>query len=218
MLDNDKIFQLKSTVNMLRNEMMKHGDWSYTGSFENFKNPPLLQFFLTHLLLGRHVHKVSEMRNEEVDKIIDVSCQFLIQNSRTDRQVKHQPNQDDVFLQILQTPPSIGLPLAIHSRLRVRNLVNNRSNVYIGSYYRKINDIEKRVEQVVLCRMVETGGYCLSDFVKKGVNIWFAVDNIDLLEDTPTGQNTFHGMVIVMNYKNIDGESVNQSLVIPEKL
>ena len=32
--------------------------------------------------------------------------------------------------------------------------------------------------------MKETGGFCLSDFVKKGVNIWFAVDNIDLLEDT----------------------------------
>lgn len=219
MLDNDdKISQLRSTANMLRNEMMGHRDWSFNGSFEDFKNPPLLQFFLTHLLFGRHVHKVSEMRNEEVDKMVDVSCQFMIQNSRTDRQVKHQPKKDDVFLQTLQTPLSIGLPLAIHSRVRDRNLVNNLSDVYIGSDYRKIVDIEKRVEQAVLRRMVETGGYCLPDFVKKGVNIWFAVDNIDLLEDTPTGQNTFHGTVIVINQRNVDGEPVNQPLVIPEKL
>ena len=117
------------------------------------------------------MHKVSEMRNEEVDKIVDVSCQFLIQNSCTDRQVKHKPKKDDVFLQTLQTPLSVGLPLAVHSRVRDRNLVNNLSDVYIGSDYRKIVDIEKRVEQAVLHRMAETGGYCLPDFVKRGVNI-----------------------------------------------
>ena len=41
--------------------------------------------------------------------------------------------------------------------------------------------------------------FCLPDFVKKGKNIWFAIDNIDRLEDTPTGQNTFLGTVIVIN-------------------
>ena len=102
---------------------------------------------------------------------MDVSCQFLIQNSRTDRKVKHQPKKDDVFFQSLQTPLSIGLPLAIHSRVHDRNLVNNLSYVYIGSDYRKIIDIEKLVEPAVLRRMVETGGYCLPDSVEKGVNI-----------------------------------------------
>ena len=63
----------------------------------------------------------------------------LIQNSRTDCQVKQKPKKDDVFLQTLQTPLSVGL----------------------GGDYRKIIDIEKRVEQAVLGRMVGTGGYCL---------------------------------------------------------
>ena len=57
-----------------------------------------------------------------------------------------------------------------------------------------------------------------ADFVKKGKNIWFAINNIDLLEDTPTGQNTFHGTVIGINQRAEDGEPVNQPLVIPEKL
>ena len=74
------------------------------------------------------------------------------------------------------------------------------------------------MEQDVLQRMKETGGFCLPDFVKKGVNIWFAIDNIDLLEDTATGQNTFHGTVIVINQRAEDGEPVNQPLVIPQKL
>ena len=55
--------------------------------------------------------KVLEMRNDEMDIVVDISCQFLIQNSRTDRQVKHRPKKDDVFLQTLQTPLSAGLPL-----------------------------------------------------------------------------------------------------------
>ena len=41
-------------------------------------------------------------------------------------------------------------------------------------------NIEKRIEFAVLKRMEETGD--LPDFVKKGINIWFAIDNIDLLE------------------------------------
>ena len=49
--------------------------------------------------------------------------------------------------------------------------------------------------------------------MKKGVNVWFAVDNIDLLEDTPTGQNTFHGTVVVMNQRDQDGELINKPLL-----
>ena len=67
--------------------------------------------------------------------------------------------------------------------MRDKNLVNNLSEVDIGSDYRRILDHEKRVEQVVLQRMKETGGFCLPDFVKKGKNIWFAIENIDLLAD-----------------------------------
>ena len=147
-----------------------------------------------------------------------LSCQLLIQNSRTDRQVNHKPKKGNVCLETLQTPISVGLPLAVHAHVRDRNLVNNLSDVYIGSDFRKIIDIEKRDEQAVLGQMIQTGFYCLLDFVKKGLNIWFAVDNIDLVEDTPNGQNTFHGTVIVTNQRNVGGEPVNQPLVIPEKL
>lgn len=49
------------------------------------------------------------------------------------------------------------------------------------------------------------------DFVKRGVNILFPVDNIDLLDDTPTGQNTFHGTVFVSIQRADDGDAVNQS-------
>ena len=64
---------------------------------------------------------ISGMRNEELVKTVDVACQFLVQNTRSDRQVNHQPKKNDQFQLSVQTPLSIGLPLAIHSRVRTRN-------------------------------------------------------------------------------------------------
>ena len=104
------------------------------------------------------------MCNEELVKTVDVACQLLVQNTRSDRQVNHQPKQNDQFQQTVQTPLSIGLPLAIHARVRDKNLVNNLSEVYIGSDNRRILDLEKRVEQGVFQRMKETVGFCLPDF------------------------------------------------------
>ena len=83
----------------------------------------------------------------------------------------------------------------------MKKIVKNLSDIYIGSEYLKILNLEKRVEQGVLHRIEDSGGFCLPDFVKKNVNTWFAIDNIDLLEDTPTGQNKFHGTIIVINQR-----------------
>ena len=46
--------------------------------------------------------------------------------------------------------------------------------VYTGNDYKFVFDIEKHVEQSVLWRIIETGRFCLPDFVKRGVDIWFA--------------------------------------------
>ena len=108
---------------------MQQQKWSFTGSFEDFPNPPLLQFFLTHLLFGSHALDVSGMRDKEVNKVVDVVCQFVVQNTRTDRQVKHQPKANEEFKQAVKTPLTVGLPLAIHSRVRDKNLVNTLSDV-----------------------------------------------------------------------------------------
>jgi len=83
------------------------------------------------------------MRDEEVDKTVDVACQFLVKKTHTDRQVRHQPKTDEAFRQTVQTPLSIGLPLAIHSKVRDKNLVQNLSDVYIGCDYQKILELEK---------------------------------------------------------------------------
>jgi len=143
--DGETIGYLKKIANILRDEIMQHRNWVFDGNFENFENPPLLQFFLTHLLFGRHVHKVSGMRNDEVDKIVDAACQFLTQNTRSDRQVHHHSKRNNEFQQTVQTPLSVGLPLSIHTRVRDKILLNNLTDVYIGCDYQRILQIENRI-------------------------------------------------------------------------
>ena len=119
-----------------------------------FRTITLLQFFLTHVLFGSCALDVSEMRDKEVNKMVDVACQLVVQNTRTDRQVKHQPKANEGLKQTVKTPLSVGLPLAIHSRVRDKNLVSTLSDVYIRIDYKLVLDIEKRVEQSVLQRIV----------------------------------------------------------------
>ena len=69
---------------------MQLRDWSFTGTFDNFNTPPLLKFFLSNLLFARHGSKIAGKHDEEVDKIVEVACQFLTQNTRNNRQVKRQ--------------------------------------------------------------------------------------------------------------------------------
>ena len=96
---------------------------------------------------------------------------------------------------------NIGLPLAIHNKSRDKRSVQIFKELGIGRDYRFILNLEKRTEHAVYQRIQDAGGFCLPDFVKKGENVWFALDNIDCLEDTPYGQNTLHGTIIVLNEK-----------------
>lgn len=75
----------------------------------------------------------------------------------------------------------------------------------IGPWHRKA----RRAECSSAYRL--NGRIFLPNFVKQGVNIWFAVDNIDFSENTPTGQNTFHGKVIVLKQRAEDGETVKKN-------
>jgi len=65
------------------------------------------------------------------------------------------------------------------------------SRLLLGINYTDTVGIEKRISYGVAQR---TGGFCLPpSFTKKGISFYFAVDNIDFLENTSDGQNTIHG-------------------------
>lgn len=132
---------------------------------------------------------MSTKSKQEVCKTTSVVCQLLVQNLRSDQQVKYQ-SKKAILEQLILTPLVLGLFLAIHSRVRHKNLVHSLSDIYIGCEYRKIIGSEKCLKQGILQPMNATGRFCLPDFVKKGVNCWSAADNINILKDNSTGQKT----------------------------
>ena len=201
---------------VLRYEALDYRHWKFTGDFSTWKNPPVLEFFLKQIMIGPKHRQLKGVRKEDADKCVDVVCQMIVQNTKSDRQVNLKSER--VFKQPVETPLSVGVPLALHARFRDFHLVSNLSDVFIGNEYRHLIDFEKRVEFAVLERVASTGCYCIPDFVRRGVHLWFAIDNIDFLENTAYGQNTLHGTLLVLFQRDEDGELINPPLKIPLKI
>ena len=206
---------------MMRKELLDtRKKWKFSGKLnENIRNPPIIDFFLQQLLFGAHTLDVNGKRVIQVQQTVDMAIQILMQNVRTDRQMKYSSKTDAGFVQKSQTSLSIGLPLTIHNRFRDKSLVSLLSDMHIGSLNKTIMDIEKRVETAIVHEMSVTGSYCLPDFIKNDVTLYFATDNIDFQEDTAYSQNTLHRTILVVNQRqNEFAESLRGPLKIPENL
>ena len=95
---------ISAVANALRREALSYRDWKFDGSLDTFENPPLLRFFLNQLLFGRHTKTVTGKRDVEKQNALNVFCQNIVQNVRSDRQVKHKPKQDVGFRTCVETP------------------------------------------------------------------------------------------------------------------
>ena len=205
-----------AVLKAVRNESLQMRKWKFEGDFTTWQGPLLMKYILKYALVGHHSNKLHGLRDAEIEQTIDTINQVICQNVKTDRQIFLQ--SDLPFKQTVETPVSIGIPLSIHTRFRDYQLVQNLSDIYIGSEYRHLIDLEKRVEYAVLDRASQTSWYCIPDFIKKGVHLWFAVDNIDFQEFTAYGQNSLHGTVLVVFQRDEDGELINPPIKIPIKL
>ena len=161
---------------------------------------------------------MNNKRLPQVQRTVDIILQILMQNVKTDRQTKYSQKTEANLVPKSKTPISIGLPLTIHNRVRDKSLVCLLNNMHIGNSYKTILGIEKRIETAVINEMANTGGYCLPDFIKKDGPLYFAIYNIDFLEDSAYDQNTLHGTIIVVNQKqNEFAEPLRGPLLIPDK-
>ena len=72
-------------------------------------------------------------RSDEVEKCVDVACQFLTFNTRTERQVKHKTKEDTKCVCKVETPLSLALPLVMYQQVRSKTLVSMLSTIYLGT-------------------------------------------------------------------------------------
>lgn len=217
--NEDKVKQVQQVALTLRDSFLQNSKWTFRDKFDDYKHAPLPIYFLTMLCYGDTNLEFNLKRNEDAEKNIQTIYQLIAQSIRTKRQVKYKPKKKEFFRNMVQTPLMVGVTLVLHSELRSHNVAQNISQIYIGGDYQMILNLEKRIEQGLLQRMKDTKQvFCLPDFVKKDVDIVICIDNINFLEDTPTGQGTLNGTIATLNQRTLPGNPVYPPLKISEKL
>ena len=96
------------------------------------------------------------------------------------------------------TPKHIGLGLALHQATRSEMLVNlfHSANHTVG--INTIRRIDNSIANNILERYIENGCVYIPNNIKRGVFAHFSCDNIDVLESTLDGRNTFHSTQMVL--------------------
>ena len=117
--------RVMNVADIMREELLSHRqDWKFTGNLDDFQSPPITQFFITQLLFGSHSKHVINKLDDDVLKTTDMVCQFLVQHTKIDRQVKHQPKSDTTFVKTMDTPLSLGLAMSIHHEVTFSNVTS----------------------------------------------------------------------------------------------
>ena len=106
-----------------------------------------------------------------------------------------------------ETSLNVGLALEVHKSTRSKSLVEKLGQLDLTVPYKKVMEIEDCHRNAVLERMNFTGGVYRPPWLVHDMFVWFALDNIDFLEFTPSGMNTLHGTAIAVYQTASDSSS-----------
>ena len=101
--------------------------------------------------------------------------------------------------------------LAIHQAIRSKEVVNLLHGFGMPIEYNRLLRVETQVEAHVLQCMEKDGGVYLPPDIVKGKHVFFAIDNVDIAEDTHDGQRTLHGPAMAI-YQKTDPRDVECNL------
>ena len=78
----------------IRKEIIDEDQWVFAGTFNDFENPPIFHTLLKWILLGTSNHVENETRRKGIDRSISVTCQHIIQSTKTSRQMNYKPQEN----------------------------------------------------------------------------------------------------------------------------
>ena len=200
---SDEFNTLMAAAKILRKEMLNSPEWKFEGTFENYSDPKLLLWFCNYLLHGPR--KIKNVQKEDKStKSASIVSQHIMQSVRTNRQMSHDSKE---FRTYRETPFAVGN--AIFARVRFRSKLLNEFlyDINSGISYDKVMDIENSVADHVYECMKKYGYYLPVSKTESKQFHWYALDNVDFLEDTPNGMNTTHATGIVQISSNNDNVS-----------
>ena len=180
-----------------RKEILDRDQWVFTGTFNDFDNPPMLHTLLKWILLGTSNHVENETRRKGNDRSISVACQYIIQSTKTSRQVNYKPQENVTRNReiscTVERPLNVGTGIYIYQKTRCRELIDILSDLNISTDYDKLLNIKSQLADTVLTEVNNNDGVFIPKSISKDLPIYFAIDNTDLKIDTPEGQSQLHG-------------------------
>ena len=181
---SDDLVTLMAAAKILRRDIIDYPTWVFTGSFDDYADPKLLLWFCNYL-----IHGPSKIKNDQKKKIAkknaSVIAQHIVQSFRSDRQMMQGGEH---FRRVRETPLSVGSSLFARLKFRSKLLNKFLFDINIGVSNDKIIEIEDSVAKFVHVSMEKKGFYLpFSNNNSPKSFHWFALDNVDFLEDTPDG-------------------------------
>ena len=92
----------------------------------------------------------------------------------------------------------LAVSLAIHQAIRSKEIINLLYGFGMAVEYNRFLRVESDIEKAVLSRVEREDGVYLPPDIVKGRHLFFAIDNIDVAEDTPDGKRTLHGTAMAI--------------------
>ena len=189
----------------IRNEILDRGQWVFTGTFNDFENSSMLHTLLKWILLGTSNHVENKTRRKGIDRSISVACQYIIQSTKTSRQVNYKPQenvtQNREISSTVETPLNVGTGIYIHQETRCRELIDILSDLNISIDYDILPNIKWQLADSVLTEINNNDGVFIPRSVFKDLPINVAIDNTDLKIDTWDGRNQLHATTVAVYIK-----------------
>ena len=186
-------------------EILDRDQWVFVGTYNDFENPPILHTSLKWILLGTSNHVENETRRKGIDRSISVARQYIIQSTKTSRQVNYKPQKNVTrnreISYTVGTPLNVGTGIYVHPKTRCRELINFMSDLNIFIDCGKLLNIKSQLADSILTEINSNDGVFIPKSISKCLPIYFAIDNIDLKIDTPSGRNQLHGTTIAVHQK-----------------
>ena len=174
---------------IIRNQILKHRNWNFDGSFSGFDLPVSLSSLL-RWIITRPKHTVDKILKKTQSTII---LKTLHKSLSKQVRVIEMTLSNTNFREVGETPFLVELRIHVHKETRSKKFIECLSDLGLSISCDKMMKIEKDLVNAVAENISLNHGVFVPPNIQPGIRQQFPVDNIDFKYDTPDRKSEFHG-------------------------
>ena len=110
-------------------------------------------------------------------------------------------NTESPYKDTVETPFAVGLGILVHKETRNRKMIEYLSDLGLSISYKKVMKIENGLGNMIVEKQNSNEGVYIPDNLTQNSCLHFAIDNIDVENDTANGKGEFHRATTVIFQK-----------------